>query len=644
MENRTTLKKHRKKMFSRLPGFTLIELLIVIVIIAALATSVFIAFNPQKRFANARNARRIADTESIRTAINQYVVDKGTLPVGLTAGMQETQIGTSNGTGVGASNVSCVNTTGSCNATSQSCVDLTTPLASYLKTIPNDPKIGSTSATGYSVSVDSHNIITVNACGTETLAQTTPTPTVALSPAFYVATNGNDSNPGTLASPFATLSKCKTAMENSTTIKTCYIRGGTYYPANVGADCSQDSTALRLNNPQDQGQSWSYYPPDGYDSAIIDGGASSATTGLDGGICEGASNITINGLQLQHFEGPFIHVFGNNNIIENNIVHDSYYQPFTAAIKMDTISQNTHVLHNVVYNVMSNGISAHSCNGGYGGCAQGITNDVVEYNYVYNYCYNDYDCGAIEFQDYDTPRSTNILAAYNYVQDGDLVGPGGPVNDGGGIGGGRALYMDDGTSNVTYQGNIVTGKNNICVQIHGGSNDTYKNNICDIQTPAANQNIGNTGMNIVYFQNSSQGNGMTNDHADNNIIIGNDPSGGAGYGVDSAPTALEISNNAYHNYVTGPTGSCYIGGMYICGGAGTESSPQNISNLFNPCPVDGADSWSFELNSSSTALLAPVNFPQPADDRGDLWGRPGFWGPPGYHISHTGYAPSYKPC
>lgn len=464
--------------------------------------------------------------------------------------------------------------------------------------------------------------------------------------AFYVSPSGNDSNAGTSAAPFATFNECRSAMRASTTIKTCYVMAGTYHPASGGTNfCSENTVALVLQS-QDAGETWSYDPASGPDTAIIDGGASSGSTGLASGVCvQGATNVTINGLQLQHFQDSFIRVLGTDNTtITNNIVHDSYDHPFIAAIKLDTVSQNTNVTHNVIYNVPSNGISAHSCNGGYGGCSQGITGDVVAYNVVYNYCTDDYDCGAVEFQDYDSPRSTNIIAEYNYVRDGDLIGPDAPANDDGGIGGGRALYMDDGTSNVTYQGNIVTGKNNICVQIHGGSNDTYKNNICDIQPPAANQNIGNTGMYTVYFQNSSQGNGMTNDHADNNIIIGSDPSGGYGYVNDSAPTQLEVSNNAYHNYVTGPTGSCYSGGMNICGGAGTDSKPQSVSNLFTQCPNDGADPWSFELSANSPARSLPVSFPEPSNDRSISWGHPGFWGPPGYTIPHTGNAPSYNPC
>lgn len=434
-------------------------------------------------------------------------------------------------------------------------------------------------------------------------------------------------------------------MRGSSTTKTCYIRAGTYHPANAGPGCGGTSTALSLT-ASDTRETWSFDPSDGYDTAIIDGGATASGTGLDTGICIGTSNVTIDGLQLQHFAASFIHAIGApHTTITNNAVHDSYNEPWTAAIKLDTVSSGSHVTHNVVYNVASNGISAHSCNGGYGGCAQGISNDVVEYNVVYNYCYDDYDCGAIEFQDFDTPRSTNVLAAYNYVRDGDLVGPGKPVDDGGGIGGGRALYMDDGTSNVTYTGNIVTGKNQYCVQIHGGSNDFYEHNICDLQPPAANQNIGNTGMSILYFQNSQSGNGMTDDHADNNIIIGSDPSGGGGYAGDgTTPTAPQVSNSAYHNYAADPSGSCFAGGINYCGSVGRDTSPQAMSTLFNSCPADGADSWSFELNSSSPALGSRVSFPQPANDRSVLWGRRGFWGPPGYDIPHTGNPPSYRPC
>jgi len=140
-------------------GFTLIELLVVIAIIAALSVIVFVALNPAQRLKDSRDARRTSDVDTILTAIHESIVDnKGTLPAGLTAGMVETQLGTSA--------TACTVSTAGCAASASACVDLTTPLAKYLKTIPVDPN-GTAAKTNYSVSVDTNGIVTVKACGTE---------------------------------------------------------------------------------------------------------------------------------------------------------------------------------------------------------------------------------------------------------------------------------------------------------------------------------------------------------------------------------------------------------------------------------------------------------------------------------------------
>lgn len=146
-----------KKLFKKSDGFTLIELLIVIVIIMLLAVVVFAALNPVKRINDAQNARRTADIETMLTAIHEYIVDNhGSLPTGLSLGMAQAQLGTA-GTG-------CAVTTSGCTASGAACVDLTTPLASYLKSIPYDPSSGSATTTRYTVEVDSHGIVTVRSC------------------------------------------------------------------------------------------------------------------------------------------------------------------------------------------------------------------------------------------------------------------------------------------------------------------------------------------------------------------------------------------------------------------------------------------------------------------------------------------------
>lgn len=140
-------------------GFTLIEILVVIAIIAILAVVVFVALNPAKRIADSKDSRRNTDVDSILTAVHSFVVDnKGALPTGLSNGMAERQLGTA---GSGATISS-----GGCAVTNDAALDMSTPLASYLKSIPVDPD-GTDALTQYSISVDANGIVTVKACGAE---------------------------------------------------------------------------------------------------------------------------------------------------------------------------------------------------------------------------------------------------------------------------------------------------------------------------------------------------------------------------------------------------------------------------------------------------------------------------------------------
>lgn len=136
-------------------GFTLIELLITIAIISLISVTVFVALNPTKNMADARNARRWIDVGNILNAMRQYSLDTGnTIP----APSVDTQIGTA---GSGCDSL-CVGV-----SAPSACFDMGTYLNRYLKRVPKDPRSGSNATTGYAISVGSSGLITITACGAE---------------------------------------------------------------------------------------------------------------------------------------------------------------------------------------------------------------------------------------------------------------------------------------------------------------------------------------------------------------------------------------------------------------------------------------------------------------------------------------------
>jgi prepilin-type N-terminal cleavage/methylation domain-containing protein len=60
------------------PGFTLIELIVVVSVLAILAGAMIPRIN--NRMASARDARRLADVQELRAAIERYHADHGTWP------------------------------------------------------------------------------------------------------------------------------------------------------------------------------------------------------------------------------------------------------------------------------------------------------------------------------------------------------------------------------------------------------------------------------------------------------------------------------------------------------------------------------------------------------------------------------------
>lgn len=148
-------------------GFTLIELLLVIAVIVALAVTVFVALNPATRLANARDARRTSDVDSLLTATEEYIVDhSGSLPPG---------IATTSDSMIGTCATSSAVSTGGCNVSAAStCFNASTTYTSYLSGSPMDPLStnGTATSTDYAITESSTTgIVTVKACGVEKLTQ-----------------------------------------------------------------------------------------------------------------------------------------------------------------------------------------------------------------------------------------------------------------------------------------------------------------------------------------------------------------------------------------------------------------------------------------------------------------------------------------
>ncbi|OGJ54549.1 hypothetical protein A3D11_01780 [Candidatus Peribacteria bacterium RIFCSPHIGHO2_02_FULL_49_16] len=129
-------------------GFTLIEVLLVIGIIAILASIVIVAINPTKQLADARDAQRRSDVNSILNAVYQYSIDNnGDLPAGITTSVLEI----------------CASGAASCTGYA----DLSVIEGDYLVKIPADPKGPTSPETDYTIVQDANGRVTVDAMAAE---------------------------------------------------------------------------------------------------------------------------------------------------------------------------------------------------------------------------------------------------------------------------------------------------------------------------------------------------------------------------------------------------------------------------------------------------------------------------------------------
>lgn len=150
-------------------GFTLIELLIVIAIIAILAAIVFVALDPGRRFADARDARRASDLVELLTAIKIDQVDNGGDYIAAIEALTPAEvnmIGTAV-TGCTAQNANCdTDVTATAN-----CVDLSGLVTEgYLGEVSVSPDGAGTwtdGLTGFTLELETNGTVTLRSCESE---------------------------------------------------------------------------------------------------------------------------------------------------------------------------------------------------------------------------------------------------------------------------------------------------------------------------------------------------------------------------------------------------------------------------------------------------------------------------------------------
>ncbi|MEB2324945.1 MAG: right-handed parallel beta-helix repeat-containing protein, partial [Sorangiineae bacterium] len=277
-----------------------------------------------------------------------------------------------------------------------------------------------------------------------------------IAPAYYVSPDGNDSRSGTsVDTAFQTLEKARDAARASPTRKTVYLLRGTF----------PRSATLHLA-PQDRGQSWLAYP--GHTPILEGNGRTTMALAIDAG------DVTVRFVTFQNFVDSAIGLVGGDAdraIIDSNTITNTLSTDrVQAAIDLCCGEQSdARITHNLIEGADYIGIRAGAAAAG-GGVESGTT---LAYNGLYDTCRLIKDCGAIYVWDV-AQQSSGVTLANNVVGNPEwLVTPGGDA-------GAQGLYLDGNQLRVTVRDNIVYGHGDWAVEIRGGSDNRFENNIFDI--------------------------------------------------------------------------------------------------------------------------------------------------------------------
>lgn len=135
-----------------------------------------------------------------------------------------------------------------------------------------------------------------------------PMETLAAANVYYVAKNGSDNGPGTLAQPWLTVQKAARTMMAGDTVD---IEAGTYNEQVTPANSGSATSPITYQNY-------------GMDAVILDGTAkSTGSTGLFN--VENKSYITLKGIQIQNsdYAGVFVYGASDHITLQGLTIHDT---------------------------------------------------------------------------------------------------------------------------------------------------------------------------------------------------------------------------------------------------------------------------------------------------------------------------------
>ena len=292
---------------------------------------------------------------------------------------------------------------------------------------------------------------------------------------YYVATNGNDSNPGTEARPWESVDKAADTMVAGDTV---YVKQGTYSGFDVTESGTADNYISYLAYPGDTpkiGQIYfqygaSYNKFDGFEITNPSGGGVQMNNNNDYNII---SNCYIHDCNPTGSVGVDISGGGDFNIIEDCVIHDVLYAFHTSG----TTNRGNIFRRNVCYNIYDDGLNI----------SPGAKDTQLIGNVIYDvdkegngaadgiHLFDDGTAivrGNLVYHDGDARGGVFwINGGVNHIiENNTFVGLPGFTTDYGGI-----IWLEN-TSNVTLKNNISyssDGSIGVVVGINSSTNDDY---------------------------------------------------------------------------------------------------------------------------------------------------------------------------